>query len=116
MVKIRNLSHLFLITSILIGCSIPSSKGMNGLEVVDLSSENYAIVNEDGMFVVFPKIKHFCVKDGKIVGYRIDPQGDNSNQSEPFVTNLGYFKVDIKSRIVMYDSKISEESVILTCK
>lgn len=78
-----------------------------GLNFIDLSYQNYAIIDGEGSFIVYPRIFQYCKIGQTIHGFRVDPKGDNSDGSKPFISNLGYFELDVRTRATIWQPRLS---------
>lgn len=87
-----------------------------GIQVLDLSKDNYVIIDKNGDTIVYNKIVKFCKKNKKIIGFRTYYEGDNSINSPEFTENLGYFELDLKSKRVEYYPEFEISRVDYVCR
>ena len=106
----------FIVFLILSGCA---GNEMNyekyGIHIMDLSKDNYVIVDKNGDTIVYNKIVKFCKKNNKIIGFRIYFEGDNAIDAPEFRKNTGYFELNMINKSVYYNSEYGITEVNLAC-
>lgn len=104
---------IFIIFHALVSCATENN---SEIEIIDLSRNNFAIVNQkDLTILVYPRIQFYCESDEYILGWRIDAEGDNSDGSRPFTENLGYFRFNLLSLEATYDDSKSKNDLEREC-
>ncbi len=108
--------NLIFVVLMLCGCA---QNEMNyekyGVSVLDLSKDNYVIVDKNGDTLVYNQITTFCKKDDKIIGFRKYLAGDNSIDAPEFTQNTGYFELDLIKKSVTYRSELGIAEVASAC-
>ena len=108
--------HLIFVFLILGGCA-QNEIGYEkyGISILDLSKDNYVIVDKNGDTLVYNQITTFCKKNNKIIGFRKYLAGDNSIDAPQFTENTGYFELNLTKKSVTYRPELGVAEVISAC-